>query len=46
MVRYYGYYSNKSRRFWRSPPTEAFIIYDESSSPGADDDPIRSSMTV
>jgi hypothetical protein len=24
-------------RLWRSPPTEAFIIYDESSSPGADD---------
>ena len=22
-------------RLWRSPPTEAFIIYDESSSPGA-----------
>jgi hypothetical protein len=24
-------------RLWRSPPTESFIIYDESSSPGADD---------
>jgi len=24
-------------RLWRSPPTETFIIYDESSSPSADD---------
>jgi hypothetical protein len=24
-------------RLWRNPPSEAIIIYDESSSPGADD---------
>lgn len=24
-------------RLWRNPPTEAFIIYDQSSSPEADD---------
>jgi hypothetical protein len=30
-------------RLWRNSPTETFIIYDDSSSPGADDPPSISS---